>query len=208
MSKIVEQNTLKRRGVGLRACDPERACPGFTLFAPFFEQNRTVDLINLQGELVHSWNCLTRHASWQFAGVLSRRSRRRCSCRVRPLACRSQRRPHGAPQRADLGPIRGGSRIALGRPGPAARPASRASMSRRCPRCWTARMRKRRRDCRSAGPARAAKPASCRCCARASRWQPRPSVARWRWALCAIQGSAAVAVALAIAWIDTRPWPG
>jgi hypothetical protein len=55
MSKVVEQNTLKRRGVGLRACDPERACPGFTLFAPVFEQNRTVYLINLQGELVHSW---------------------------------------------------------------------------------------------------------------------------------------------------------
>src|ERR1700757_922377 len=44
-----------RRGVGLRACDPERACPGFTLFAPVFEQNGTVYLINLQGELVHSW---------------------------------------------------------------------------------------------------------------------------------------------------------
>ena len=56
MSKVVEQNTLKRRGVGLRACDPERACPGFTLFAPVFEQNRTVYLINLQGELVHTWH--------------------------------------------------------------------------------------------------------------------------------------------------------
>ncbi|HTB39848.1 MAG TPA: hypothetical protein VK777_22355, partial [Reyranella sp.] len=29
----VEQNVLKRRGVGLRALDPERASPGFTLFA-------------------------------------------------------------------------------------------------------------------------------------------------------------------------------
>jgi len=48
MSKVVEQNTLKRRGVGLRVCDPERACPGFTLFAPVFEQNRTVYLIDLQ----------------------------------------------------------------------------------------------------------------------------------------------------------------
>jgi hypothetical protein len=55
MSQLVEQNALKRRGVGLRTCDPERACPGFTLFAPVFEQNRTVYLINLQGELVHSW---------------------------------------------------------------------------------------------------------------------------------------------------------
>jgi len=47
MSKVVEQNTLKRRGVGLRACDRERACPGFTLFAPVFEQNRAVYLIDL-----------------------------------------------------------------------------------------------------------------------------------------------------------------
>src|SRR5215469_8350747 len=56
MSKVVEQNTLKRRGVGLRACNPERACPGFTLFTPRFEQNRTVYLIDLQGEVVHTWH--------------------------------------------------------------------------------------------------------------------------------------------------------
>ena len=56
MSKMVEQNTLKRRGVGLRACNPERACPGFTLFTPRFEQNRTVYLIDLQGEVVHTWH--------------------------------------------------------------------------------------------------------------------------------------------------------
>ena len=52
----VEQNTLKRRGVGLRACDPERAYPGFTLFATLFVENRTVYLIDLQGEIVHRWN--------------------------------------------------------------------------------------------------------------------------------------------------------
>jgi hypothetical protein len=52
----VEQNTLKRRGVGLRACEPERASPGFTLFAPHFVENRTVYLIDLQGEVVHTWN--------------------------------------------------------------------------------------------------------------------------------------------------------
>jgi uncharacterized protein (UPF0248 family) len=52
----VEQNTLKRRGVGLRACEPERASPGFTLFAPHFVQSRTVYLIDLQGEVVHTWN--------------------------------------------------------------------------------------------------------------------------------------------------------
>jgi Arylsulfotransferase (ASST) len=56
MSQSVEQNTLKRRGVGLRACNPERAYPGFTLFAPIFEQKRIVYLIDLQGEVVHTWN--------------------------------------------------------------------------------------------------------------------------------------------------------
>jgi len=52
----IEQNTLKRRGVGLRACEPERAAPGFTLFAPHFVENRSVYLIDLQGEIVHTWN--------------------------------------------------------------------------------------------------------------------------------------------------------
>ena len=51
----VEQNTLKRRGVGLRACEGERAFPGFTLFAPHFVENRSVYLIDLQGEIVHTW---------------------------------------------------------------------------------------------------------------------------------------------------------
>jgi uncharacterized protein (UPF0248 family) len=51
----IEQNTLKRRGIGLRACDPERASPGFTLFAPHFVENRNVYLIDLQGEVAHAW---------------------------------------------------------------------------------------------------------------------------------------------------------
>jgi len=51
----VEQNTLKRRGVGLRALDRERASPGFTLFAPHFVQNRTVYLIDLEGNVTHTW---------------------------------------------------------------------------------------------------------------------------------------------------------
>src|SRR3974390_725240 len=42
----IEQNTLKRRGVGLRACEPERAFPGFTLFAPHFVENSNVYLID------------------------------------------------------------------------------------------------------------------------------------------------------------------
>jgi len=52
----LEQNTLKRRGVGLRACEPKRAFAGFTLFAPHFVESRTVYLIDLQGEVVHAWN--------------------------------------------------------------------------------------------------------------------------------------------------------
>jgi hypothetical protein len=38
---MIEQNTCKRRGIGLRACNPGRAYPGFTLFAPHFEQNKS-----------------------------------------------------------------------------------------------------------------------------------------------------------------------
>src|SRR5437773_9574032 len=52
----VEQNALKRRGVGLIASDPEHAFPGFTLFAPLFVQSRTVYLIDLQGKIVHTWD--------------------------------------------------------------------------------------------------------------------------------------------------------
>jgi hypothetical protein len=52
----LEQNTLKRRGTGLRACDPERACAGFTLFAPHFVGSKTVYLIDLAGKVVHGWD--------------------------------------------------------------------------------------------------------------------------------------------------------
>ena len=51
----VEQNTIKRRGVGLIVSDPERASPGFTLFAPLFVQSRNAYLIDLQGKIVHTW---------------------------------------------------------------------------------------------------------------------------------------------------------
>src|SRR2546426_9312333 len=50
----VEQIKLKRAGTGLRALDPERAWPGFTLFAPMSAQ-RTVYLIDLEGTDRHSW---------------------------------------------------------------------------------------------------------------------------------------------------------
>ena len=51
----IEQNAIKRGGVGLRASDPDRACPGFTLFAPHFAENRTVYLIDLEGKVAHTW---------------------------------------------------------------------------------------------------------------------------------------------------------
>jgi hypothetical protein len=52
----IEQNTLKRRGIGLLASDAERASREFTLFAPLFVENRNVYLIDLQGNVVHTWN--------------------------------------------------------------------------------------------------------------------------------------------------------
>lgn len=50
----VNQNTLRRRGVGLRAFDPQKSFPGFTLFAPLTGKGE-VYLINLRGNVVHRW---------------------------------------------------------------------------------------------------------------------------------------------------------
>ena len=51
----VEPNAVKRRGVGLRGIDKARAHPGFTLFAPIAATNRTVYLIDMEGNVVHRW---------------------------------------------------------------------------------------------------------------------------------------------------------
>jgi hypothetical protein len=51
----VEQNKLKRAGTGLRAFDPERTCPGFTLFALYQSAGSTVYLIDIEGKVVHTW---------------------------------------------------------------------------------------------------------------------------------------------------------
>jgi hypothetical protein len=51
----VEQNKLKRAGIGLRALDPQGAWPGFTLFAPYQSADNTVYLIDLEGKVVHTW---------------------------------------------------------------------------------------------------------------------------------------------------------
>jgi hypothetical protein len=52
-ASALDQNPIRRRGVGLRGIDTARACPGFTLFAP---AGRTdVHLIDLHGDIVHTW---------------------------------------------------------------------------------------------------------------------------------------------------------
>ena len=50
----VEQIKAKRSGTGLRALDINRACPGFTLFAPQ-SGGGTVYLIDLEGNVTHTW---------------------------------------------------------------------------------------------------------------------------------------------------------
>ena len=50
----VDQNPIRRRGVGLRALDHTRAFPGLTLFAP--AGTTDVHLIDLHGTVVHSWH--------------------------------------------------------------------------------------------------------------------------------------------------------
>ncbi len=52
----IEPITTKRRGVGFHGYDPGRAFPGFTLFAPSAETNKTVFLIDLKGSVVHTWD--------------------------------------------------------------------------------------------------------------------------------------------------------
>lgn len=45
----------RREGVGLRAYDPTRAFPGFTLYAPV-TGNGTVYLVDMEGNVAHTWN--------------------------------------------------------------------------------------------------------------------------------------------------------
>jgi outer membrane protein assembly factor BamB len=49
----VDQNPIRRRGVGLRGLDEARACPGLTLFAP--AGGSDVYLVDLRGNVVHTW---------------------------------------------------------------------------------------------------------------------------------------------------------
>src|SRR2546428_5308588 len=50
----LEQNPIRRRGTGLRGLDVGRLSPGLTLFAPMLGDG-TVYLIDLQGNVVHTW---------------------------------------------------------------------------------------------------------------------------------------------------------
>ena len=52
----IEPSTIKRRSVGLRGYDPERAFTGFTLFSPLPTTNKTVYLVDMLGNVVHTWN--------------------------------------------------------------------------------------------------------------------------------------------------------
>ncbi|MGB6836432.1 MAG: aryl-sulfate sulfotransferase [Dehalococcoidia bacterium] len=54
MSTSVDQQTQRRRGVGLIAHDPERAFPGYTLFTPQFRGGPPL-LIDMGGKAVHEW---------------------------------------------------------------------------------------------------------------------------------------------------------
>ncbi len=51
----IDPVTVRRRGVGLRGYDPDRAFTGFTLFSPLPSDNRTVYLIDMLGNVVHTW---------------------------------------------------------------------------------------------------------------------------------------------------------
>lgn len=50
----IDQNPIRRRGVGLRGLNAARASAGLTLFAPMMG-NGTVYLIDLNGKIVHAW---------------------------------------------------------------------------------------------------------------------------------------------------------
>jgi hypothetical protein len=54
MSTPVDQQTQRRRGVGLIAHDPERAFQGYTLFTPQFADSPPL-LIDMEGNVVHRW---------------------------------------------------------------------------------------------------------------------------------------------------------
>ena len=50
----IDQNTIRRRGTGLRVLDHDRAFPGYTIFTPLTGQGE-VYLIDLEGKIMHQW---------------------------------------------------------------------------------------------------------------------------------------------------------
>ncbi|KAH0124789.1 hypothetical protein KCU82_g21724, partial [Aureobasidium melanogenum] len=59
----MEQNTLKRRGVGLTGFDKEQSFGGYTLYCPLTSD--IAYLIDIEGKQVHSWKLpglIGRHA--------------------------------------------------------------------------------------------------------------------------------------------------
>lgn len=53
-SFVLDPNTIRRRGVGLRGYDPKRVSPGFTLFSPITGTGM-VYLLDIQGNVTHTW---------------------------------------------------------------------------------------------------------------------------------------------------------
>jgi Arylsulfotransferase (ASST) len=51
---VIDQNTIRRRGVGLRGLNAARASAGLTLFAPMMGDG-AVYLVDLKGKIVHTW---------------------------------------------------------------------------------------------------------------------------------------------------------
>ncbi len=64
MPKIDQQTQRRTRHLGLTAVDPERACPGYTLFTPIGDS--TVHLIDLQGKEVHTWKLPHPPGMWGY----------------------------------------------------------------------------------------------------------------------------------------------
>ncbi|MFF4800556.1 aryl-sulfate sulfotransferase [Streptomyces sp. NPDC001351] len=72
MTSNVDQNTLRRRGTGLRAHDPARSYGGHTLYTPIAGDGE-VYLVDIHGETVHAWHLAHppgRHAQLLPDGTL------------------------------------------------------------------------------------------------------------------------------------------
>ncbi|CDU25869.1 related to Ca2+-transporting ATPase [Sporisorium scitamineum] len=53
MPSKVDQNSIRRRGAGLIASDPEKVSPGYVLVAPL--TSKQVHLVDTKGDTVHTW---------------------------------------------------------------------------------------------------------------------------------------------------------